>query len=205
MRRLLICLSLSLLLSCSAAGVRKAIVQSNSGMKSDFKRLTRWSVPVAVNTAGIARADEALQEVMKATGGAVTFERVESIPANGIVFVEGGAMNGDGSPGCGHVSGGAPGQVKVNFRWDDTGLLKGTYYIHLGSVRCPDATRGHRRSAVAEHELTHALGIASHFEHFTGNEGVEADNVRAVLFNLYRNPVGATEAELRIFDRSAGK
>ena len=193
-------LSLVLLLcSCSDSQVRKAIVQANPGLRTDFKRLARWSTPIAVNTSGIARADEAVDQVQRVMGGAVTFRKVQETPEDGIVFVDGGAMNGDGSPGCGHVSGGAPGKVAVNFKHDENGRMKGVYYVHLGSVTCSDASKGQRRSAVAEHELTHALGLLTHFENFTGNEGVSPEGVQRVLYNLYRNPIGAKSEEIQVF------
>lgn len=192
-------LSLAMLCSCADRKIRKILVQSNPGLRSDHQRLVRWPLPVLVNTAGIARAEEALANVERLTGGAVRFQKVPHIPASGIVFVEGGAMNGDGSPGCGHVSGGAPGQVQVAFRYDEQSQLNGVYYVHLGSTRCPDSLRGKRRSAVAEHELAHALGLATHFEDFSGNEGVSAERVRAVIYSLYRNPIGTVRDDLKIF------
>ena len=198
MYRLSLCLALVLLCACQDDAVRKIILQSNPGLRTDFKRLARWTTPISVNTSGIARADEAVAQMEKAMGGAITFSKVQETPENGIVFIDGGGMNGDGSPGCGHVSGGSPGQLSVNFRTDD-GEIKGTYYVHLGSTGCSDATRGQRRSAVAEHELAHALGLMTHFENFTGNEGISPDSVRSVLYNLYRNPIGAKAEELKIF------
>jgi hypothetical protein len=199
-RRFVLCaLSLAMLCSCSERKIRKVLIQSNPGLRSDHKRLVRWPLPVQVNTAGIERADEAVANIERLTGGVVRFQKVSRIPENGIVFVDGGAMNGDGSPGCGHVSGGAPGQVQANFHYDGQSRLIGVYYVHLGSTRCLDASRGKRRSAVAEHELAHALGLASHFEDFTGNEGVSAERVRAVIYSLYRNPIGTTLGDLKVF------
>ena len=83
--------------------------------------------------------------------------------------------------------------------YDEHGQLTGTYYVHLGSTLCPDATRGKRRSAVAEHELAHALGLATHFDEFTGNEGVSPERVRSVLYSLYRNPIGAPLDSIQSF------
>lgn len=187
------------LCACTERKIRKVLVQTNPGLRSDYGRVVRWSIPIPVSTSGIARADEAVDQIERATSGAIRFMKVQDEPSNGIVFVEGGAMNGDRSPGCGHVSGGEPGQIEVNFKHDEQGQLKGTYYVHLGSDRCADSTRGKRRSAVAEHELAHALGLATHFEDFTGNEGVSPDRVRSVLYSLYRNPIGITAEQLQVF------
>ena len=185
--------------SCAERKIRKLLVQTNPGLRSSYGRVVRWPIPISVNTAGIARADEAVDQMERAMDGTIKFVKVQDTPANGIVFVEGGAMNGDGSPGCGHVSGGRPGQIAVNFQHDEHGQLTGTYYVHLGSTLCPDATRGKRRSAVAEHELAHALGLATHFDEFTGNEGVSPERVRSVLYSLYRNPIGAPLDSIQSF------
>src|SRR5687768_4243930 len=52
-------------------------------------RLTRWRVPIEVNTNGIARADEAVRRVEQWSGGVIRFTRVSGNPASGLVFAEG--------------------------------------------------------------------------------------------------------------------
>jgi hypothetical protein len=96
--------------------------------------------------------------------------------------VEGGGTGPDGSPSCGTA----------------IGAFDSVYYVHLGSTDCDDATVGNYPSVIAEHELAHALGLMSHFDGFTGNEGLNNPNMFAVIYNLYNNPIGATAYELDI-------
>src|SRR5687767_8814314 len=54
-------------------------------------RVTRWRVPIDVNTNGIERAAEAVRRVEQWSGGVIRFTRVSGNPVNGLTFVEGGA------------------------------------------------------------------------------------------------------------------
>src|SRR5919106_1648812 len=53
-------------------------------------RLTRWRVPIAVNTNGLARAETALRHYEEWTSGVIRFTRVNQAPAHGLTFIEGG-------------------------------------------------------------------------------------------------------------------
>jgi hypothetical protein len=164
-------------------------------------RLTRWRGTIAVNTNGIARAETALARYEAWSGGLIRFTRVPSNPANGIIFVEGGALGGDGRQGCAHVTDAPPDQSSNLFmlRWDASSAIVGAYTIHLGNAACDDITEGRYPSAYAEHVLAHALGILDHFPGYEGPEGMVDAHAFAVVYNLYANPVGATAQELAIF------
>lgn len=164
-------------------------------------RLSRWRVPIEVNTGDIPRVQLALDRVERWSGGAIRFTRVRGTPVNGIVFVEGGALEGDGTPGCVHVTDAPVGQDSFSFqlRLDATGAIVGTYTVHLGSAECDDVRAGRYASAYAEHVLAHPLGLYDHFVGFTGVEGLIDTHALAVLINLYANPIGATAQELVIW------
>ena len=166
-------------------------------------RLTRWRVPIAVNTNGIARAADAVRRVEQWSGGTIRFIAVSGTPPNGIVFVEGGATAQDASNACVNLTD-APVDTPsgtLNLRWDPSSAIIGPYTIRLGSERCDDAREGDYASAYAEHILGHALGVFDHFIGFTGNEGLTDAHAFAVLYNLYANPVGASAQELVIWPR----
>lgn len=159
--------------------------------------LVRWNTPIEVNTSNIARAEKALARYEALTGGMITFNRVTHTPTNGVVFVEGVAKAPDGSPGCGNVSN-VSGGLNVNYQYNASGVMNGLYYINLGSTGCNDATTGDYDSAIAEHEMGHVLGVWGHFEGFTGREGVMNPNYFNVIYNIYKNPIGTTAANLNI-------
>lgn len=161
---------------------------NNPFYKDNAGRISRWNVPIPVNTHGIARADEALARYNALTHGYVSFVYVDGTPKNGIEFVEGCGVNADGTPG--------PGSTHFNIGTNN-GALRGTYKICLGSPGNDDATTGNFPSAIAEHELGHALGLHDHFDGFTGDEGL-SPNLLAVIYNIYTNPIGATFDELVI-------
>lgn len=186
----------------------EAQIQSEvlAGYHSDT--LVRWEPPIEVNTNGIIRAEEALDRYEALLGGVVFFSRVTSIPENGIVFVEGGARNGDDSPGCGNVNNTPEPDRFVTFSTTQTAgntsplKYNGLYYIHLGSSECDDEENSKKRgpyaSAIAEHELGHVLGVNMHFDGFEGSEGLVHPNFFNVMYNLYANPIGASENDLSI-------
>lgn len=181
----------------SAAEIREQLQKSQGNRPSTV----RWRLPIPVQTNGIARAEEALRRFEQWTGGLVQFVRVTSIPENGLVIVEGGGMGPGGEPGCGHVHDGAPSMpsTQFNIRTDESMALKGVYTVHLGSIKCDDSTEGHYRSAVAEHEVAHALGLSGHFPGFVGNEGFSDPRLLAVIATLYANPVGTPYANVKIY------
>ena len=161
-------------------------------------RLTRWSVPIAVNTNNIQRAIDAVNHFEEWSGGVIRFTRVTSNPADGLVFMDGGA--GDVESGCVNVTN-LPAIDATTFapRWDASSALVGAYTVHLGSDQCADQTKGRYDSAYAEHILAHALGIFDHFDGFTGPEGMVDAHAFAVVYNLYANPIGATVTDLVIW------
>jgi len=177
-------------------------------MGYDQRSLVRWEPPIEINTNGIARVEEALDRYEKLLGNVISFTRVSTIPENGIVFVEGGARNGDNSPGCGNVNNSPDPDPIVNYTAVEVpgnmtpSKYSGVYYVHLGSSGCDDAKNsrdwGPYASAIAEHELGHALGINSHFEGFKNKEGIVHPNFFNVMYNLYANPIAATESEVSI-------
>jgi hypothetical protein len=164
-------------------------------------RTTRWRTPIAVSTNGIARAEEALDHYERWTSGVVQFARVTGIPANGIVFVEGGAVAPDTTAACGSLTDAPPPSITtaLTFRWDAARAITGVYYLHLGSDNCDDAEEGDYPSEVAEHQLAHALGVIDHFVGFNDTSGLADPRLLAVVFNLYANPVGSTAGELTIW------
>src|SRR5919108_2030802 len=118
-------------------------------------RITRWRVPIQVNTNGIARADTALRHYEEWTGGIVRFTRVSQAPAQGLTFIEGGAGGPESTESCGSLGDVTPvaGQPTVVFQWDASRAITGAYTIHLGADECDDETAGPYPSSVAEHQL----------------------------------------------------
>lgn len=184
----------------SSTDVRNQLVVTNlnHATAGSRGRLTRWRVPIDVNTNGITRATEAVDHFEQWSGGVIRFRRVTGTPANGLMFVEGGAKDVDS--GCVNVTN-APSTDLLSFapRWDAGSALVGSYTVHLGSEQCADATKGRYQSAYAEHILAHALGIFDHFSGFTGPEGLVDAHAFAVVYNLYANAVGATPTDLVIW------
>jgi hypothetical protein len=177
--------------------VRQQLLASNlnHAMAGARGRLTRWRLPIAVDTNNIARASEALNHYEQWSGGVIRFQRVSGSPPNGLVFVEGGAREVD--QGCSDVRN--TGTRAFTPEWDGDSALIGAYTIHLGSEGCNDESEGRYGTAFAEHVLAHALGIFDHFDGFTGPEGLVDAHAFAVIHNLYANPIGATAAELVIW------
>jgi hypothetical protein len=167
----------------------------NHAMAGARGRLTRWRLPIAVNTNNIARASEALNHFEQWSGGVIRFQRVSGNPPNGLVFVEGGSRAVDQS--CTDVRN--AGTLAFTPEWDSASALIGSYTIHLGSEDCIDESEGRCGTAYAEHILGHALGIFDHFDGFTGPEGLVDAHAFAVIYNLYANPIDATGGELVIW------
>ena len=82
--------------------IRDQIVNCNLIRQGGY--LVRWETPINVNTNNIARADEAIDRYERLTGGLISFTRTTDVPTDGIVFIEGGSRNADGSPSCGNVT-----------------------------------------------------------------------------------------------------
>lgn len=173
----------------------------NSASLGASGRVTRWRVPIEVNTSGMARAELALTHYERWTNNLIRFTRTTGVPANGLVFVEGGAVAPEEGGSCGNITDVPPpaSSNAITFRWDTSRALTGTYYIRLGSDRCNDAREGRYESSVAEHQLAHALGVIEHFDGFNGNIGLDDSRLVAVLVNLYSNPIGTTAADLTIW------
>lgn len=189
----------------SATEIRQQLVATNLDHPTTGGRgrLTRWRVPIAVNTNGIARAEEAIRRVETWSAGVIRFTRVTGRPANGIVFVEGQATAQDSTAGCVNMTDAPPEAPSgtLTLRWDGSSAIVGGYTLRLGSERCDDTRAGDYESAYAEHILGHALGIFDHFVGYTGVEGLTDAHAFAVLVNLYANPVGATAQELQAWPR----
>ena len=174
----------------------------------DSRALVRWEPPIEVNTNGISRVEAALDRYEKLLGGVVFFDRVSHTPENGIVFVEGGARNSDNTPGCGNVNNSLEPSSTFQHMTTQTSdniipsKYSGLYYINLGSTGCDDEKNsldhGPYSSAIAEHELGHALGVHSHFAGFEGEEGLIQPDFFNVIYNLYANPIGAAESDVSI-------
>jgi hypothetical protein len=173
----------------------------NTAIFGSVGRLTRWRVPIPVSTNGIARAETALAHVEQWTGGVVRFTRVGQSPAHGITFVEGGAGGPESTDSCGSLGDAQPvaGAPTLVFQVDQSRAIFGSYTIHLGADECNDETAGAYPSAVAEHQLAHALGVIDHFDGFQHRTGLDDPRLLAVVYNLYTNPVGATANELAIW------
>lgn len=180
--------------------IRNRIITSNLNHPAlgATGHLVRWNTPIKVNTNNIARADAAIDRYGRLTNGLIYFTKTTDTPTNGIVFIEGGSRNADGSPGCGNVTNTPEPSVYVSYTFDNSYALNGLYYVHLGSTACGDAQEGNYPSAIAEHELGHVLGIMSHFSGFTGNEGLRNSNMFAVIYNMYSNPIGSKAEDLNI-------
>ena len=176
-----------------------AISNLNNAALGASGRLTRWQVPILVNTNGIARAEIAISHYEQWTGGVVRFTRVTGTPANGLIFHEGGAGGHESDQSCGSVFDAQAAGSPATFRWDQTRAIGGAYAIHLGTESCNDSTAGAYPSAVAEHMLAHALGILEHFDGFQNRGGLDDPRLLAVVYNLYANPPGAAANELTIW------
>jgi hypothetical protein len=188
----------------SPSNVRAQLVATNlnHATAGSRGRLTRWRVPIAVNTNGIQRAIDAVDHFEQWSGGAIRFARMTGTPANGLEFVEGGAR--DVESGCVNVTN-LPQIDPTTFAplWDASSALVGAYTIHLGSEQCDDMIKGRYDSAYAEHILAHALGVFDHFSGYTGPEGLVDAHAFAVVYNLYANPVGVTAGDLVIWPGAA--
>jgi hypothetical protein len=172
----------------------------NSGVFGSPARTTRWRTPIPVSTSGLAAVEMALSHYEQWTSGVLRFTRVSQPPANGITFVDGGAVP-QASHACGSI-----GEVQsptaptgAVFEWDATGAIIGSYTIHLGTDDCDDETAGNYPSAVAEHLLAHALGVIEHFDGFQNRLGLDDPRLLAVVYNLYANPVGVSANDLTVW------
>ena len=177
--------------------VRQQLLDTNlnHALAGSRGRVTRWRVPIEVNTNNIERAAEAIAHFEQWSGGVIRFVRVSGTPVNGLAFVEGGARDVDG--GCSDVVN--AGTTAFEPQWDSSSALIGSYTIHLGSSACADETKGRYATAYAEHILGHALAVFGHFDGFTGPEGLVDAHAFAVIFNLYANPIGASANDLVIW------
>jgi hypothetical protein len=189
--------------SWSTDRLREQLLMSNvnSALFGSSGRLTRWRVPIPVNTNGIARAETALAHFEQWTSGTVRFTRVGQAPANGLTFVEGGAGGPESTESCGSLGDvqSVARNPRLAFQWDSSRAITGAYTIHLGAERCDDAFAGPYPSSVAEHQLAHALGVIDHFDGFQHRGGLDDPRLLGVVYNLYANPVGASANELTIW------
>jgi hypothetical protein len=189
----------------SGSDIREQLIATNLNHTTSGNRgrLTRWRVPIEVNTNGIERAEQAVRRVEQWSNGVIRFTRVSGRPATGLTFVEGGATTQDSSAGCVNVTDAAPETPSgtLTLRWDAASAVVGAYTVRLGSDQCDDSREGDYDSAYAEHVLAHALGIFDHFVGFTGVEGLADGHAFAVLVNLYANPIGASAQELQTWPR----
>ncbi len=189
----------------SAAQIRQQVIDVNiNAPNQNPGHIARWNTPIEVNTNNIARVEQALTRYEKLSGGLITFKRVTGTPTNGVVYVEGTSPDHNGAPGCGNVAD-FPGGSGVGFKFDSSGAMYGLYYINLGSPGCNDAQIGDYESAIAEHEMGHALGIWGHFDGYTGGEGLMNANFFNVSYNIYNNPIGTTAGALNISVVSVGQ
>jgi hypothetical protein len=187
----------------SSTRLREQLLLSNlnAAIFGSTGRLTRWRVPIPVSTNGIARAETALAHYEQWTGGAVQFTRVSQSPAHGLTFIEGGAGGRESTDSCGSLGDVQPvvGGPTLVFQVDQTRAIIGSYTIHLGADECNDATAGAYPSAVAEHQLAHALGVIDHFDGFQHRTGLDDPRLLGVVYNLYTNSVGASANDLTIW------
>jgi predicted Zn-dependent protease len=147
-------------------------------------RVVRFRTPVAINPHGNASILKAIANYTTRSNGLVTFQIVDTDPATGITVISGDAVDRYGKPGCGNVTSQPDASSGHRFAPDSTGALAQRAYLHLGSSGCDDTRTGWTSSSVAEHELAHALGVGSHFDGFTGDEGL-SEELFAVIMLLY--------------------
>lgn len=171
----------------------------------------RWKLPVKVYTGGIERAELALHELTQRIGLGPLFELVDEIPTNGLVFIEGLAcsLNADGEL-CADEN--TLGGVSRNH--DDCSIcfsvsepngseLAGLYYIHLGSHYRENGVPDYqslncaKRHHIAMHELSHALGLCSHYHDFGKKSDIGKHTFRA-LRTLYSNEIGTPFDKLTV-------
>jgi hypothetical protein len=172
----------------------------NSPVFGSAGRITRWRVPIQVNTNGIARAEDAVVHFEQWTSGLIRFTRVNQPPPQGLTFLEGG-IGPESSDACGNVGNLTPagGDATLVFQWDASRAITGAYAIHLGAGNCNDEIEGPYPSSVAEHQLAHALGVIDHFDGFRNRGGIDDPRLLGVVYNLYANPPGASANELTIW------
>ncbi len=176
-------------------------------LNNDFDRgyypeeiVYRWETPIWVYTAGDPEFETAVQKFEALTGGLVTFQIVdtfEELQAHGygIAASIGTAVDWDGSPHPGNVSY-VPGSPNSLFGYLTTGELDGISYVNLGAEGVDDSTVGWFPSAVAEHELGHALlGGGSHIENFNGDEGISGE-LLALVDTYYSTPIGTPLSQI---------
>ncbi|VAX23546.1 hypothetical protein MNBD_NITROSPINAE01-1905 [hydrothermal vent metagenome] len=158
-------------------------------------RLVRWESPIQVYTGGVKRFDEAISNIQNMTNGLVTFQTVDSSPQDGISLLQGSAKDSDG---CGSLES----DKNLFYGFFDSNEIAGAFYAHIGSSNCDDTVWGNHPSAVAEHEVMHALGLWEHFmpgyDWPDAKDGIMNDYARAVLINIYQNPINVTAEELKI-------
>lgn len=106
--------------------IRNRIINSNLNHPAlgATGHLVRWNTPIKVNTNNIARADAAIDRYGRLTNGLISFTKTTDTPTNGIVFIEGGSLNADGSPGCGNVTNTPEPSVYVSYTFDNSYAYK---------------------------------------------------------------------------------
>jgi hypothetical protein len=171
--------------------------------ESANETLKRWNIeddgliPIKLNNN--QRAIDAINKVEDVLG-IIIFDRTsiadtpDSEITRGLIVSEGTALSPNGvvdENTCGMVSEGIGTTGYPPDFLQDSGNINTVLYVHLSSTGCTAS------SEVSIHEIGHALGLGAHFDGF-GNGPPINDNFWNVLYNIYYNPIGATESELVI-------
>lgn len=159
----------------------------------------RWSLPIPVKTNGEARVVPAM-DAIETKLGFVIFDRTsietadEATITRGIVFRQGTAYLPAGANPqgfCGNVS-----DAPFGGGWSASllspGELTGRMYVNLDNPQCvADAE-------IVIHEIGHAMGLATHFKGFGGDDddGAIGPEFWPVLATLYANPIGTPKASI---------
>ncbi|NKI26632.1 hypothetical protein HCG49_08665 [Arenibacter sp. 6A1] len=165
--------------------------------------LKRWDIdtegliPVKTNNNALAiKAMDKIEEVM----GVPMFDRtsIANVPndeiTRGLIISEGTAIGPGGvvdKNSCGMVSKNIGTTAYPNSFYTENGTINTVLYVHLSSSKCTASLE------VAIHEFGHAMGAGAHFNGFGHGDAINNDFWN-VLYNLYKNVIGATENQLII-------
>ncbi|WP_156909434.1 hypothetical protein [Ottowia thiooxydans] len=159
----------------------------------------RWRLPIPVKTNGEARAVPAM-DAIEAKLGFTVFDRTslanadETTITRGLVFRQGTSylpVGGNPRSFCANVS-----DAPLSGGWSASmvspGELTGRIYVNLDNPQCvADAE-------IVIHEIGHAMGLATHFKGFGGedDDGAIGPEFWPVLATLYANPIGTPKASV---------
>lgn len=218
MKKLILMLCFILLYACSGDDTKEEVTQNADGILANIVTtnissnsfpwrgvysgiLKRWNIEVdgliPVKTNNVQMAIDAMDDIEEVLNKTI-FDRtsISNLPneeiTRGLIVSEGTALDGTGTTTqntCGHVSSGIGSVDYPNDFIHEGGVISTVLYVHLSSSGCTADKN------IAIHEFGHALGMGLHFNGFGDGAAISKDFWN-VLYNIYHNPVGATETTM---------